>query len=673
MQGAAEDESACLRAVQDAVPPVPSADPSDRRWWLHLCRLAVKASPSVSGAIARARRTQLWRNELTREGGGEPCVHVPKATAHHRHLVYVPLRGLCSLQRLQAQLASFFFAVESAGRALGEDAPLDGVVVVFNAGGVRQLPTAFLQHASILSSAHYPALIHKVVVYPIPVWAEAELRAALPSVDIGSAASWCAAGPLSVGLECTNARTSLEKMLDIGGELAWGDLPQELVNTPPVPTDRAPRRPADGKTDAGRAVTPWQPTGVAAGTVELGDEVTDLAGLVLLTPRERKGRLGVRSGVQAAAERVLGRGAVTVKRVEAHQVTIHSDPVELIIENLPEEAAPGMLQAMELVGFESVVAIPEGLTARTDEGVSLVLRLRGRIEVPRRQRAELLRGWLLEYAPGATAAYAVLRHIIVEAGCGDPLRGGLSRDALLLMIVHLCRRVAQRRRRRGPPPLLAEDASGEALSGGTSVPLEAGEVFHDFLVYFQKFDTAKHSIDAWSSEAQPKRHPSDQLSVCDPLDLSINTAAALTRLPALQAHFRYCAHGLRVAKGKARSANAGQKKTPLSGIVAEEPLWRRRRHLVAGMELHAAAAAPADPKHEIVTMLTGDWVDERGGLWRIRGNTAENAGVTYLLALNAWQRVQLLCCELDTVTQDELQWTDGDLWRRLGPETAPAA
>eukprot|EP01062_Namystynia_karyoxenos_P032077 TRINITY_DN23704_c0_g1_i1.p1 TRINITY_DN23704_c0_g1~~TRINITY_DN23704_c0_g1_i1.p1 ORF type:complete len:751 (+),score=127.34 TRINITY_DN23704_c0_g1_i1:79-2331(+) len=677
-------EALRLAAGDDAAGS-PRAAPWQRRLRVLALRAAQGRVAGSSGAAARVRRTEQWRHASLgapqRAGSPErpqPCSVLDKPTAAGRRVVYVSLARLCREQEVTAQLASFFAALEHAGQRLAEDSPLDGVLLVINAAEVRRPPAALLQHATILIAAHYPGLLSNVVVYPIAPREEAAIRQALPTIDIGQVCSWCASGPLSVPLLCTNSRSTLSRALGVGeGALAWEDVPAELREAPPTEPAEGPRRRPAGPV---LVPTPWEPEGVNPATVSLDDELADCAQLLLLAPRERVARLGLRSVVQVAVTAVVGQGGATVKRVETHQITIHSDPVELVADGLQPEMLPAVSGELVARGFDA--RVPDGGLLRTvaQDGVAVELRTPHSADSggdsPRRagrdraQRSAVLRALLLEYAPGAATAYTVLRHVVVEAGCGCPINGGLSRDALLVMLLHACRRAALRARSRGrrrggrqaaaPPALLGEEEEG---SGGR--PLSAALVFHDFLVYYRDLDLRSVAINARGTDPLPRdpQHAAAQLCVLDPLDRGANLSAGCTRLPALQALFRYCAHQLGVAKGKARSNRPTSNRTPLSAIVAIEPLWLRRRQLVAGAALRTQPAPPADDAAAAV--LQGVWADERGALWRVHGVAVTSGGARYQLAKGSEAPgLSLVGVDVISATPDEVAWGDGDVWHR---------
>eukprot|EP01060_Flectonema_neradi_P005722 TRINITY_DN1382_c3_g1_i2.p1 TRINITY_DN1382_c3_g1~~TRINITY_DN1382_c3_g1_i2.p1 ORF type:complete len:732 (+),score=121.10 TRINITY_DN1382_c3_g1_i2:138-2333(+) len=678
-------------------------DESELLRFLKACKFRVEA------AVSRLQKTLAWRIASLPIGEAVDLPPLPqvlaslqekkwfsmmcKPNSENRSVFYCPVKTLemgpkavpwkCKpprcygAPRILEQMCALFYLWEKAIAELGDDQPED-LVFMLNVKSVKRPPIALLQRCSMFLGAHYPGRIHKIIIYPAPPRIEHQIRGMLKFFDIGQVTE-------SVPITCINSREALLREVGVatteGPYLTWNDLPEDLQETHPLPClGGAPRcvkdnpQPSGGhfvaaKTTGPFTTTPWYPDGVDACQISLEEELADFAAFVLPVPQEKARRLALRSGIQETLDSISPGATVKLVGPDAYGLIVGGDALQLAVDISDPNTAAAVLSK---AGHQIIqTSHPAKVLAMSPCGCQIELLL-GDLGVAARKIVPQVRQWLIEFAPGAATAYTVLRCILKQSRYTDESLGGLSSDALMMMVIHICRNIRhshvipnkkrQKKHNNSSKQLVGQDALFKA-----SRTLNGERVVRGFLQYYGagEFDFPTNAVDPSSHEPLAKMHPGAPAILC-PVP-GWNLAEGCTRMPLIQQQLLYCKTALLKADAKAATSalppyNRTSHRTALSSVLCHDPFWKRKD------ERKGPSGPIPEPGRNIVDRMQGKWRDMRGLLWEVNGTKVRCGNMVeflYTMAAPAWtDGVYLLGGNTSGPVGNCVEWDDGDVWMR---------
>ncbi|KAJ9452331.1 hypothetical protein DIPPA_00985 [Diplonema papillatum] len=472
---------------------------------------------------------------------------------------------------IMQQCTAFARVWEEACRVQNSEDPDDPIILV-DVSGATRTPTALLQRLSLQLGWHYPGRVHKVVVHPASPRLEQHVNHVLPFADAG--------GVARDSLVCVADAEALSKELSLaaapGRHLTLADLAAEVSAEAAgsSPSYSAPSASTSSSSSAGVLEAslnsmsstdgpasffsaPWCPKGVDAALLSLEEEITDFASFVLITPQEAEiraafcARLGdeVRKTSRHASTALVGPGGFGLC-VEGDALQIGAGGVE----------AAAATEAALACGATKVERVSSSQLHCVFQGLSVDVMLGWRNDLGRKCTAEILE-FLDEFAPGAATAYVVLRCILKRAKLVDDRTGGLTAEALMVMIAHVCRVI-----QRGVvlPCFLDSFVKGE--QGDRDQMMEAfkarrglnsEKVLRTFVTYYSsEFNYASCAVSDATADVICKGCASADLFVLTLVGKDYyNLANDCTRVLEIQQQFLKCAASIAATDAKLRSSH----------------------------------------------------------------------------------------------------------------------
>eukprot|EP01065_Artemidia_motanka_P034817 TRINITY_DN4268_c0_g1_i1.p1 TRINITY_DN4268_c0_g1~~TRINITY_DN4268_c0_g1_i1.p1 ORF type:complete len:425 (+),score=61.27 TRINITY_DN4268_c0_g1_i1:71-1345(+) len=305
------------------------------------------------------------------------------------------------------------------------------------------------------------------------------------------------------------------------------------------------------------SATPWLPDGVPASGMTLGAELIHFSSLVELTREEILDRQAACHALQPSFAKYWPSAIVAPYGSFAYGLSLPTSAVDIVVQHCSE--GPELFQAA-LGDMVSSGWTVEGTFPGEDEWFARLRSPRGvvmyvsfiRGESRALQVVDAIKG-LCQVYTAVRPVYDVVRTLLRQSKVLDPLTGGLSSYAVLLILLQLCR--------SGPPPTCA------------------GQLFVDFVAWFSAEGPLCVADSADAAVQSPRTKAAAQsvdLWVTDPIEPSANVAAGCRKLHQIRALLRHCGMVLHRAcspLGPAVSLFKG--KSGLAGIVALRDLWPR--------------------------------------------------------------------------------------------------
>eukprot|EP00755_Sulcionema_specki_P026589 Sspe_Gene.16134::Locus_5671_Transcript_1_1_Confidence_1.000_Length_2197::g.16134::m.16134/K03514/PAPD5_7, TRF4; non-canonical poly(A) RNA polymerase PAPD5/7 len=352
------------------------------------------------------------------------------------------------------------------------------------------------------------------------------------------------------------------------------------------------------------------------GSVSAADEIEAFSQFVSPTPIEKARKGALRAALQAMIQMSFPDATTKVCGSSAEGLDTFLSGLDLVVE-IPSAPQQDPLETLRIsltnLGVENFMrngtsgdyylVIPAKSLTRLFRGwsdVAFSAYVRFRVgHSPERQSATIITNLFKSYPSHRkviTVAKAVLRQMNLV---GDS--GGIPSHSLTLMSI-----------------ALFEHAK---LSPSFT---DCGWVLREFFRFYASFDFDNLSI--WAgvptphcpSPFLPKVHTSDQLSILDLVDSTVNTAASTTKMPQIKAMFHYVTTCIqRFDRVGARSM--------LSNFVAHNDLWQRYdflRNIAGGGEvtkdfamdlMNTLAQVLADPQYESVRGRLAKAAEQDGG------------------------------------------------------------
>eukprot|EP01062_Namystynia_karyoxenos_P024295 TRINITY_DN19450_c0_g1_i1.p1 TRINITY_DN19450_c0_g1~~TRINITY_DN19450_c0_g1_i1.p1 ORF type:complete len:507 (+),score=165.58 TRINITY_DN19450_c0_g1_i1:142-1521(+) len=309
-------------------------------------------------------------------------------------------------------------------------------------------------------------------------------------------------------------------------------------------------------------LTPWYPDGLPKSGVHLADEIRDFAGFVSLTGEESAVRERVVTEVATWIRSIWPGAQVGPYGSFAYDASLPSSALDVMADHCGDLGRMrARLRALAPSGLRVVNLVCNDGAEGTTPSAFLQLEAPGGLAVnvamvcgqsQAQQAAALCRDWLQKF-PAASAVATTVRHVLGQAKIGDVRNGGLSSYAVLMMVVHVCRRVPD--------------------------PSDAGAVLLAFLQEFGsdlRYDA--EAVSPLSGAPTPRGAQWDaqhQLVVLDPLNPANNLAWGCSRAHHVRSQFQHCLLALRRWSDVQQQRRGYKGRTPLSALVSHQPLWER--------------------------------------------------------------------------------------------------
>eukprot|EP01064_Diplonema_japonicum_P022483 TRINITY_DN3235_c0_g1_i5.p1 TRINITY_DN3235_c0_g1~~TRINITY_DN3235_c0_g1_i5.p1 ORF type:complete len:404 (+),score=64.59 TRINITY_DN3235_c0_g1_i5:68-1213(+) len=321
-----------------------------------------------------------------------------------------------------------------------------------------------------------------------------------------------------------------------------------------------PRYSQTGKSGEITVVTPWYPYGADKGSLWLGQEVDDFVTFMKLDKSERAALSGSRRIIQDIVKSIWADATVKESGPQALGTALPGSAVFLVVE-LCEGGSDNFMYFKELLlarGYTIEAESPNTITLSGNGVATQLTVLFEDFELSGTARKEVhqLRK-ILSLVPSAAKIAKVIETVLLQMKYTNPLLGGVSPQALLVMCIVACRACPN--------------------------PNDLGACLKFFFQFYSNFDFSSVTLTPFVQSVVPRilveGHQGCQVSIIGTDTLGCNLALDCFRMPQIKAHFLYSAMALKKWDGSQPVA-AGHKKgykgrTPLSLIVPLQPLWAR--------------------------------------------------------------------------------------------------